>query len=35
MVAIVEDDESYRLAVQRLLKSAGFSVQSLPPPKTS
>ena len=28
MVAIVEDDESYRLAVQRLLKSAGFSVQS-------
>ncbi|HEX4163835.1 MAG TPA: response regulator [Bryobacteraceae bacterium] len=28
MVAIVEDDESYRLAVQRLLKSAGFSVES-------
>ena len=28
MVAIIEDDESYRLAVQRLLKSAGFSVQS-------
>jgi FixJ family two-component response regulator len=28
MVAVVEDDESYRLAVQRLLKSAGFSVQS-------
>jgi FixJ family two-component response regulator len=28
LVAIVEDDESYRLAVQRLLKSAGFSVQS-------
>lgn len=28
MVAIVEDDESYRLAVQRLLKSAGFSVRS-------
>ena len=28
MVAIVEDDESYRLAVQRLLKSADFSVQS-------
>src|SRR5690349_10448074 len=28
MVAIVEDDESYRLAVRRLLKSAGFSVQS-------
>lgn len=27
MVAVVEDDESYRLAVQRLLKSAGFSVQ--------
>ena len=28
MVAIIEDDESYRVAVQRLLKSAGFSVQS-------
>ena len=28
MVSIVEDDESYRLAVQRLLKSAGFSVRS-------
>jgi FixJ family two-component response regulator len=28
MVAIVEDDQSYRLAVQRLLKSAGFSVRS-------
>ena len=28
LVAIVEDDESYRLAVQRLLKSAGFSAQS-------
>ena len=28
MVTIVEDDESYRLAVQRLLKSAGFSVRS-------
>ena len=28
MVAVVEDDESYRLALQRLLKSAGFSVQS-------
>ena len=28
MVAVVEDDESYRRAVQRLLKSAGFSVQS-------
>lgn len=25
MVAVIEDDESYRLAVQRLLKSAGFS----------
>lgn len=28
MVVIIEDDESYRAAVQRLLKSAGFSVQS-------
>ena len=28
MVAVVEDDESYRLAIQRLLKSAGFSVQT-------
>ena len=28
MVAVVEDDESYRLALQRLLKSAGFSVRS-------
>ena len=28
MVAIIEDDESYRLAVQRLLKSAGLSVRS-------
>lgn len=28
MVAVIEDDESYRIAVQRLLKSAGFSVQS-------
>jgi FixJ family two-component response regulator len=28
MVAIIEDDESYRAAVQRLLRSAGFSVQS-------
>jgi FixJ family two-component response regulator len=27
MVAIVEDDESYRGAVQRLLKSAGISAQ--------
>jgi FixJ family two-component response regulator len=27
MVAVIEDDESYRLAVQRLLKSAGLSVQ--------
>jgi FixJ family two-component response regulator len=27
MVAVVEDDESYRLAMQRLLKSAGFCVQ--------
>jgi FixJ family two-component response regulator len=26
MVAVVEDDESYRLALQRLLKSAGLSV---------
>ena len=26
MVAVIEDDESYRVAVQRLLKSAGFSV---------
>ena len=30
MVAVVEDDESYRVAVQRLLKSAGLSVQSFP-----
>jgi FixJ family two-component response regulator len=29
MVAIVEDDEAYRSALQRLLKSAGFSVLSL------
>jgi FixJ family two-component response regulator len=28
MVAVVEDDESYRSALQRLLKSEGFSVQS-------
>jgi FixJ family two-component response regulator len=28
IVAIIEDDESYRIAVQRLLKSAGFLVQS-------
>jgi FixJ family two-component response regulator len=28
MVAVVEDDESYRLALQRLLKSEGFSVRS-------
>jgi FixJ family two-component response regulator len=28
LVAIIEDDQSYRLAVQRLLKSAGFSAQS-------
>jgi len=28
MVAVIEDDESYRGAVQRLLKAAGFSVQS-------
>jgi FixJ family two-component response regulator len=28
MVAVVEDDEAYRVAVQRLLKAAGFSVQS-------
>ena len=27
MVAVVEDDASYRVALQRLLKSAGFSVQ--------
>jgi FixJ family two-component response regulator len=27
VVAIVEDDASYRLAMQRLLKSAGFPVQ--------
>jgi FixJ family two-component response regulator len=28
MVAVVDDDESYRAAVQRLLKSAGLSVRS-------
>jgi FixJ family two-component response regulator len=28
MVAIIEDDESYRGAVQRLLKSAGISAQA-------
>src|SRR5580704_7505860 len=28
MVAVVEDDESFRAALQRLLKSGGFSVQS-------
>ena len=28
LVAVIEDDESYRIAVQRLLKSAGLSVQS-------
>jgi FixJ family two-component response regulator len=28
MVAVVEDDGSYRVAVQRLLKSAGLSVVS-------
>jgi FixJ family two-component response regulator len=28
IVAIIEDDESYRVAVQRLLKSAGLPVQS-------
>lgn len=27
MVAIVEDDESYRGAIQRLVKSAGFAAQ--------
>jgi FixJ family two-component response regulator len=30
MVAIIEDDESYRGAIQRLLKSAGFLVQAFP-----
>src|SRR4051794_28920832 len=28
IVAIIEDDESYRVAVQRLLKSAGLLVKS-------
>jgi FixJ family two-component response regulator len=28
MVAVVEDDEAFRAAVQRLLKSAGFYVRS-------
>jgi FixJ family two-component response regulator len=28
MVAVIEDDGSYRVAVQRLLKSAGHSVQA-------
>ena len=28
MVAIIEDDESYRLAVQTFAESGGFSVQS-------
>ena len=28
MVAIVDDDEAFRAAVQRLLKSAGFQVRS-------
>src|SRR4029077_12284172 len=28
MVAVIDVDESYRVAVQRLLKSEGFSVQS-------
>ncbi|HKO18716.1 MAG TPA: response regulator [Acidobacteriaceae bacterium] len=28
MVAVIDDDESYRIAVQRLLRSAGLSVQS-------
>jgi FixJ family two-component response regulator len=28
MVALIEDDERYRIAVQRLLKSAGLAVQS-------
>jgi FixJ family two-component response regulator len=28
VVVVIEDDESYRVAVQRLLKSAGLAVQS-------
>jgi FixJ family two-component response regulator len=28
MVAVIEDDESYRVALERLLKSAGLSAQS-------
>ena len=28
LVVVIEDDESYRVAVQRLLKSAGLSVDS-------
>ena len=28
IVAVIEDDESYRVAVQRLLNSAGVSVES-------
>src|ERR1700729_1382827 len=28
LVAVIEDDDSYRGAIQRLLKSAGVSVQS-------
>ena len=28
MIAVIEDDESYRGAVQRLLKAAGFAVLS-------
>ena len=28
MVAVIDDDESYRRAVQRLVKTAGYSVQS-------
>jgi len=28
MVAVIEDDDSYRSAVQRLLKAAGFRVRS-------